>query len=400
MINLDSWFAFFILVLPSLKMYAISQFPVVDDMLDWLGVFSCALLLLLCLTKRNNLIVPKGCKFIFAFFAVYLLSTALHYNENLLGLISESSKSMIVVLYLILSFNSGEHSFIKTLNKFRKIYLIILSVDSLCLLVEVIGLRIYESNVYTVLGMDNYAAFSIIPMLTIVFYVSYMMKGKIQRIDKMVFLGCMLAKVATYSFAAIIAMVVMALTTYVLMREKEFRKIISPKLIVAVVIILIIGVVYFQFDKKIDLILAGAGKGISNRTAIWTKTLKSLPKSPIIGFGSMHGVQFKLTTGFRLEWSTTETHPHNFILAILFYTGIVGLMLYIGMFNQLTKFIRNNTQNKITSIVLGGVVGFLILSIPDGYLTLPSIYVFLTVIYLENKRSRMRCKTVASGNSK
>ena len=388
MISLNNWIAFFILVLPSLKMYAISQFPLVDNLLDWLGVFSCALLLLLCFSKRNDLIVPKGCKYIFAFFAIYLLSTALHFRENLIGLISESSKILIVVLYLILSYNSGNRSFTMTLNKFRKTYLVILSIDSLCLLVEVIGFRIYESNIYTILGMDNYAAFSILPMLAIIFYVSYITKGKIQLADKLVFAGCLLAKAATYSFTAIIALIVMAATTYLLMKGKEFRKLISPKFIVLAVIIFVVGVVYFQFDQKIDLIFAGVGKGISNRTNIWAHTLKSLPKSPIIGFGQTHGNQFKLTTGFRLEWSTTETHPHNYILAILFYTGFAGLMFYIGMFRQLTKFIRENIQNKITAIVLGGVVGFLILSIPDGYFTLPPIYVFLTIIYFAGQNAR------------
>ena len=384
MISFNNWIAFFILVLPSFKMYAISQFPLLDNLFDWLGVFSCAFLLLLCLSKRNNLIVPKGCKYIFAFFAVYLLSTAIHYRENLVGLISDFSKILIVVLYLILSYSSGERNFTKALNKFRKIYLIILSIDTLCLLVETIGLKIYESDVYTILGMDNYAAFSILPMLTIIFYVSYKTKRKIRLGDKIVFAGCLLAKAITYSFTAIIALIVMAITTYVLMKGREFRKMISPNLIVIAVIILIIGVVYFQIDKKIDLIFAGVGKVISNRTNIWAHTLTSVPKSPIIGFGQTGGNQFKLITGFRLEWSTTETHPHNYILAILFYTGFAGLMFYIGMFGQLTKYIRGNIQNKITAIVLGGVVGFLFLSVPDGYLTLPPIYAFLSVIYLDN----------------
>lgn len=51
----------------------------------------------------------------------------------------------------------------------------------------------------------------------------------------------------------------------------------------------------------------------------------------------------------------SETHPHDSILLILFNTGSIGLMFYIGMSGRLIKYFRNNMQNKITSMVLGNI---------------------------------------------
>lgn len=376
-------------------MYAITQFPMVDDFFDLFGIFSCVFLGTLSFSIRKHLVISKGCQCIFMFLALLLFSTGMQYQDNLLGLISETSKILIVVLYLILSFSSGEKSFTKALCMFRKIYLIILFVDSLSLLMEMLGLQIYESNIFTVLGMDNYAAFSIVPMLSVIFYTSYKTKGKIQKFDKLAFVSCMAAKIVTFSFTAIIAMAVMAVVIYFSMHTKQIRKIISPQFIICMVVVLIIGVVYFRMDERIDLLFAGTGKGISNRALIWKQTLKSLSQSPIIGYGYTSGDQFKKITGFyHVAWESTQTHPHNYILEILFCTGGVGLLVYGGVFSQLVKAIRRNIQNKITAVVLGGVVGFLVLAIPDGYILLPPIYVFFTVVYLENEYSKMRLQSV------
>lgn len=395
MITINNWIVFFILVLPAVKMYAITQFPMVDDFFDLFGIFSCVFLVVLSFPIRKRLVIPKGCQYIFMFLALLLLSTGIQYRDNLLGLISETSKILIVVLYLILAFSSGKRSFTKALCMFRKIYLIILFVDSFCLLVEMLGLQIYESNIFTVLGMDNYAAFGIVPMLSVIFYISYKTKSRIQTIDKLVFASCMAAKIATFSFTAIISMAVMAAVIYFSLHARQIRKNISPKFIICMVVVLIVGVVYFRMDKKIDLLLAGTGKGISNRTMIWSQTLKSIPKSPIIGFGYTVGDQFKKITGFyHVAWESTQTHPHNYILEILFYTGILGVLIYGGILSQLIKAIRRNIQNKITAVVLGGVVGFLVLSIPDGYILVPPIYVFLTVVYLENEYTKICCQSV------
>ena len=368
-------------------MYAVQQFLWLDNSLDVLGVFSCIILIMLCCLRRKKLVFPKGCKYIIVFFSLYLFTTILHYNENLWGLVSEVSKILIVVLYLILSFSSGERVFLNTLKKFRKVYMFILLIDSACLLVEMLGFRIYESNLFTILGMDNYAAFSILPMLSLVFYISYKTKDRLTATDKLIFIFCLLAKVSTFSFTAILAMIVMALTIYIALRGRQIRKMISVRLIICIIVCFIIGLTFFQLDTKVDVLLAPTGKSITNRTNLWSHALSGISKSPIIGHGALQGDQYKTIAGYYLAYTTTETHPHNYILEILISTGIVGLLIYIGIFNQMIKVIRNNINTKITAVVLGSVVGFLVLSIPDGYLILPAIYALMTVVFLDNIRS-------------
>ncbi len=369
-------------------MYAVQQLPLLDNFLDVLGVFSCIFLIMLCCLKRNKLVFPKGCKYIITFFSIFLITTILHYNENLLGLVSVTSKVLIVVLYLILSFSSGEKVFLNTLKKFRKVYIIILLIDSICVLVEILGFEIYESYMYTILGYDNYATFSILPMLSIVFYTSYKTKNRITAMDKLVFITCLIVKISTFSFTAILAMMVMALTTYIALRGKQLRKMISVRFIICIIVCFIIGLTFFHLDTIVDVFLAPTGKTITNRTNLWIYALQGISKSPLIGHGSLQGDQYKTIAGYYLAYTTTETHPHNYILQILINTGMVGLFVYVGIFNQLIKAIRNNIKNKINAIVLGGVIGFLIISIPDGYLELPAIYMFMTVVFLDNISAR------------
>lgn len=384
--KLSSWPIFILLVIPSLKMYAAQQIPWLDNSLDVLGMFSCIILIMLCCLRRKKLVFPKGCKYFIIFFFLYLFSTILHYGENLLGLVSEVSKILIVVLFLILSFSSGERVFLNTLKKFRKTYMFILFIDSVCLLIEILGFRIYESDIYTILGLDNYAAFSILPMLSLIFYTSYKTKDRITATDKLIFVFCLLAKMITFSFAAILAMTVMALTTYIALCSRQLRKIISVRFIACIIVCFLLGLTFFKLDTKMDVFLAPTGKSIVNRTELWRHALQGVSKSPFIGHGALQGDQYKTIAGYYLAYTTTETHPHNYILEILISTGIVGLLIYIGIINQMIKAIRNNIKEKKMAIALGDVTGFLVLSIPDGYFMLPAIYAFMTVVFLDNIR--------------
>ena len=117
MVGIDNWIVFLLLIFPSIKMYAIAQFPVLDDMFDIFGIISCAILIITCLFYRNRLTVPKGCKYIFGFMLIFLLSTTLHFNDNLIGNISEMSKIVILILYLILVNSQGERSLLQALIK-------------------------------------------------------------------------------------------------------------------------------------------------------------------------------------------------------------------------------------------------------------------------------------------
>lgn len=339
--------------------------------------------------NKSKIIIPKGNKYIALFLCVMVLSTALHFRDNMSGLFSECSKIMIMPMYLILAFGSGQVVFAKLLSKLKIIYSITLIADVIVQILELMGVKIYDEQIYSILGMDNYAAFSVLPMLVMIFYISYKMNNKITVSDVILYFSCLIAKIATFSFTAVLALLTVGVIIFVSIKDKKMRMIISPQFIVFVTAVLIIGVVYAGMALKLDFLFEGTGKSLSTRTSIWTHTVKSLPGSPIIGFGKTTGDQFKMTTGLTTKWKTTLTHPHNYILSILFSTGIIGFLLYIGIYSQLIKIIRRNINDKYSAIVLGGVVGFLILAIPDGYPMLPPIYTLLTIIYLDNKNTLM-----------
>lgn len=67
-----------------------------------------------------------------------------------------------------------------------------------------------------------------------------------------------------------------------------------------------------------------ASRGLSYRPELWSQTLSKISQQPWHGFG------FDAHLGLYIaELATTFSEPHSFALGVLYYTGIVGLILWL-----------------------------------------------------------------------
>ena len=149
------WFGFILFIVPALKVYAIQRIGFLDTLFDIWGIISCLSLVLITVKIKKNVLI----KYIISFVLIYLVSTWFHNPDQLIGAISETSRLLIVPFYMLLI--KHEHSMVSFLVKLRKSFILLLFVDTFTGTVQIAGIRIFENNAITFLGLDNYAAFII-----------------------------------------------------------------------------------------------------------------------------------------------------------------------------------------------------------------------------------------------
>jgi len=121
--------------------------------------------------------------------------------------------------------------------------------------------------------------------------------------------------------------------------KKSYKKII----VIAIGVILMAGLLFLLLEHQVlrERILQSAQEGnISGRERIWSKVLMLIRENPIFGVG-FTGYSFfaQVTFGGFLS-------PHNVILEVICYTGIVGLIIYISFLYSVFNLGYKSYKNK------------------------------------------------------
>ncbi len=378
-----SWLAFFLLIIPAMKIYVVQLHPIVDNVFDFWGVASLTVLSVF-LIRRLSALKHREFWYLIVFCVVYLVATVLHNSNQILGAASETIRLLIMPVYLMLAYGSSSADFRGILYKFRWSFISILLVDSFFALLQVTGLQIFRTRSHSILGLDNYATFSILPMLVMILLVSHYLDGKIKVLDWAVCFLSLLSKLLTVSLMASISLVAFLLLLCAALRFERLSKWVSPKLAVAFVVVALVGVIVFEVQKLFAPLLIAVGKGVTlnYRTVIWDKTINSILKNPIIGYGKCIDSQFKTIVGLSVLHDHEASHPHNFLMSILFSTGLLGFVAYIRMlFGAFTKAMQLHDR-QLRSIVNAGFVAFIILGFADDYIFQQFFYLLLTAVIL------------------
>ncbi len=388
-----NWITFLLFATPAFKMYLMQQFDLLDNVFDLWGILAVAAMFLMLLIRKANVKIEM--LYMIGFLGIYMLSTILNDRTQMVSAVSEISRILILPMYLLLVEKDGITAIRKTLSQLRIVCLGVLAVDIAVTLLEVLGVPIFSSKIYSVIGMDNYAIYSIIPMLTLVLLSSVLEAGKIQRIDMLVFAAATVSKILTKSVMAIIVLLIFAAVIILLEYKDSLIKWVTPRNAAVLIFLAVFGVVFFQIQYVFKPILDLLGKGVTlnYRTVIWEKTVNGLAKSPIIGFGKCTGNVYKTIVGFPTEWESQATHPHNFILSILFSAGILGLVIYAAMIFKCFKKVWDIKLKRAIIVVNAGLISFIVLGFADDYIMLPFFYTILTcVLILSDKQENVKIR--------
>ena len=336
------------------------------------------ILISITIKRRTNL--PVVMKYIYLFVVIYIIATVFNYPDQLLGAISESARLLIVPIYMmILNDLKKIRNF---LIKLRKCFLVLLGADIFVGLLQIVGISIFENKEVTFLGLDNYAAFIIVPVFTIVFYTSYICKGHIRLIDVVLYLLALSIKIMTDSLTAIMALVLFGIIVFLGFHWNFMRKVITPKKILIGVVFLLILIVGFEIQNYFEPIFNYFGKDVtlSYRTVIWNKVIASLPDALLVGYGKTNADEFRTIVGFSLIYDVEANHPHSFYLAILFSTGIIGTIVFIKILFESFKKLYYSTSKRANYILTSGLISFFVLAFADDYIMLPFFYILISVV--------------------
>lgn len=238
-----------------------------------------------------------------------------------------------------------------------------------------------ESPVY-LFGMDNYSAFFIYPMLTLVLYCNTLRKGGLGIGGWLLLLGVTGIYVFTKSLTAVGAGILM-LGVFIV---KAYRsRPVSSRWIywsVGIMAALLVLICAFEVQKLLAALLAGLSKGVSlnSRTYIWEYALRLIKERPLLGYGTLTDTQLYTQ---RVLYGTS--HAHNLLLELLLRTGIVGTVGYLVFLLGFDPFQRKKKEPKASGVLFIGLVGQLVLFFMDYYPTILVFYLFMGVLYCRHR---------------
>ncbi len=98
----------------------------------------------------------------------------------------------------------------------------------------------------------------------------------------------------------------------------------------------------------------------TNRTEMWDSALRVIARSPIIGYGQVE------ENWFSTVMSSFAFGPHNFILSILIFGGVILLAIYIAICFTAYQSI-STCHDRTADILLFGVVTFMFMMLMEMY---------------------------------
>ena len=329
----------------------------------------------------------KEIQIVLLFLMTYVVGTIFNHRENIISAISIISQALLAydigILYCTKKYKD---SISKSLKKIITVYLYI---DILCIFLNFSERILNISYVLTFLGYDNYAAFYIIPMLSVKLYLDSKEHNGITKEDFFCWLLCLLGKIYTKSFTASVAILALMFVYVLLSNIKFVKRIFNVKAIFLLLVALFCGIYFFNIHTVISFLLNSSGKGIelNSRTVIWHQVVPRLTTIPIMGLGCIDEYMFMKFFGFPYGYSVT--HAHNLVLDILCSTGIIGLYLYIKIILD-TKIKRVYLINGSYRILLCGLISYLIIGFFDAYPFLSGVYLLLgflkSAVHIESER--------------
>lgn len=238
-----------------------------------------------------------------------------------------------------------------------------------------------ESPVF-LFGMDNYSAFFIYPMLSLVLYCNCLLNGKLRVWDWLLMFATvgiyLLTKSLTAAGAGLVILALLFLKGY----WRKLPAVRGIRWMIAGMAVLLVLICAFQAQNLLASLLDKTSKGVTlnSRTYIWDCALRLIREKPVFGYGTFTDKQ--LHTDFVLYGTT---HAHNLLLELLLRTGIVGTAGYLLFLFGFSPIGVRRAVPKAHGILLAGLVGQLLLFFMDFYPTILIFYLFLAFLHFSHR---------------
>lgn len=238
-----------------------------------------------------------------------------------------------------------------------------------------------ESPVY-LFGMDNYSAFFLYPMLTLVLYNNTLRKGSFGVSGWLLLLGVTGIYVFTKSLTAAGAGALMLVIFLIKNRRKRLSSVWWVHWAIVLMAVLLVLICGFQVQQLLAELLTSLSKGVTlnSRTYIWDHALRLIKERPVLGYGTFTDEQ--LYEEYVLYGTS---HAHNLLLELLLCAGIVGTVGYLVFLLGFVSGKGKTGRKKASVVLMVGLLGQLLLFFMDYYPNITVFYVFMGVLYCRNR---------------
>lgn len=382
---------FFLLLMPFCKPVGVAYYPWLDKFFQIWKVFAILYLMVAlvpkCFTARPRR-KPLGLIGLGLFWTIYFLG-CIRAEADIVSVGTAAVCAFLLILLVDYEIRIGNGEIM--LRGMSSIF-------TLCILAHIISvffvkagaLVFMEGNqeTYFLFGYDNYSAFFLYPMLSIILYYRVLRDGRIGLWGWTLMMAVTLIYIYTASITAAGAGILMAAAFAVRQHWARFRKLLQPKWILLTMAVLLVLICVFEVQNLLASMLTAMEKGITlnSRTIIWDYTLRLIAQRPIFGHGSFTQAQIN---AFVLYGTT---HAHNLILELLLRAGILGAGGYLLF---LCGFIRPGKNRKLfqshAAVLVISLIIQMVLAFMDFYPSILVFYCFMAILYhweeLEQKKT-------------
>jgi O-antigen ligase len=247
-------------------------------------------------------------------------------------------------------------------------------------LVRLGWMRFSDTEPHTVylFGYDNYSAFFLYPMLSVVLFYRHIRFGKIDVVGYGLTAMLVLCYLLTASMTAAGAGVLMVVLLLTREHWKRFYWIMDVKWLLVAMTVFLVMICVFQVQNLLAFLLDAMQKGVTlnSRTHIWDQALKLIADKPIFGYGAFTKQQIDSLVLYG------TTHAHNLLLDLLLRAGAVGTAGYLLFLCMAVP--SRRLKDKVNTegyILLIGLLIQLVLFTMDFYPNIYVFYCFMAVLY-------------------
>lgn len=243
-------------------------------------------------------------------------------------------------------------------------------------------------------GMDNYSAFVLYPMLTVVLFYHSVRYGRLRLQSWLLLFGLVGVYLLTASMTAAGAGLVLVAMCLLHSNWRKLPKLRGVRWVIGLFVVLLVLICGLEVQTLLAGLLNSMSKGVSlnSRSYIWANALELIAQRPVFGHGGFTQAQID---SYILQGTT---HAHNLILEILMRTGIVGsvgYVLFLCGFDGGRKSLKLSNPHR--NLLLCGLVAQLILTFMDFYPTVMMFYVFMGILYCSDDIAA-QCTTAKKEN--
>lgn len=359
---------YILLVIPFIRIEAFAHLTTVDRLYDYAKVLSFIIIIILLLNiciKKRQLKINKYLILFICFLLTVIISSVVH-KTNILAILVYYLPALSLILLFHYSYLASDlNVFFTGVSKLFSIYIIcnlvgiILFPDGIFQEVEYVNNFYSRITPVNFLGKDNALGPILISMITLIFLKDIYVFKKIKK-SSIFLLGCVFINIVImWSATSVVGFIFYLGILALVCKNKYINNIINYRIIFYLIIILTIGIVFFQFQNHFSYLISNIlnkDVTLSNRTNVWNMTFEYV-------YENFHFLEYILGIG-EVNYSYSfylnrYAHCHNQMLNIFIQGGGLGVIIYIKMILLGLKKRKTLIHNIVGACILSFCVMFI-----------------------------------------